>query len=333
MEYSLAQLLEEQLPFLAAQWPAPKQLFLEENRSVLAGPLGPLHYSALQKAVRNKDRSDWFLQIRRAGAARAVAGAQVPALIAEALSCLNSVRVAVLGELSPQADEGRGVSRELDELETEVLAELVSGYFEGQERRADEQRLALEELGALFKINSAANSTLVFDKVLDAVVEHVAEVMLTDVCSLFIYEPEIGKLVLRATRGLAPDTVGRVRLHLGEGVTGWAALQGSPLALSDGWQDDRFLHVPGIGEESTKAILAVPIILYTKLKLVGVITLQSYDNRNFTDRDIRFLETVAGEVAIAIENARLHRDTDEQLRKTVEEMKICKGSRPAWPPR
>ena len=126
-----------------------------------------------------------------------------------------------------------------------MLGALVSGYFEGQEKRADDQRLALEELAALFKINSAANSTLDFDQVLDRVVEHVTAVMHTDVCSLFIYEPEIDRLVLRATRGLAPEAVGRVRLRLGEGVTGWAARAGKPLALSDGWQDDRFLHVPG----------------------------------------------------------------------------------------
>ena len=91
----------------------------------------------------------------------------------------------------------------------------MGGFFAGQERLADEQRLALEELAALFQINSAANSTLDFDGMLDRVVEHVGEAMRTDICSLFIYEPEIDRLVLRATRGLDPDAVGRVRLRLG----------------------------------------------------------------------------------------------------------------------
>jgi two-component sensor histidine kinase len=157
------------------------------------------------------------------------------------------------------------------------------------------------------------------------VVEHGTDVMRTDVCSLFIYEPEIDRLVLRATRGLTPDAVGRVRLRLGDGGTGWAARAGKPLALSNGWTDDRFLHVPALGEEQTRAILAVPIVFFTKLKLVGVITLQSFGERNFTERDINFLETVAGEVAIAIENARLHRYTDERLRQKVAEMTILQG--------
>jgi two-component sensor histidine kinase/putative methionine-R-sulfoxide reductase with GAF domain len=322
MNYSLAQLLEEQLPFLAAQWPETDST--DRPGDPLASPFGLLHYQQLLDAVHKDDYGAWLDQLRGEGAAWAAGGFEVGTLIARALGFMNAVRRAVLADrLAP--DDARGLSQELDALQTEVLAALVSGYFQGQEKRADEQRLALEELAALFKINSAANSTLDFDQVLDLVVEHVTAAMRSDICSLFIYEPEIDRLVLRATRGLAADAVGRVRLRLGEGVTGWAARAGKPLALSNGWTDDRFLHVPALGEEETHAILAVPIVLFTKIKLVGVITLQSYDQRHFTERDISFLETVAGEVAIAIENARLHRDTDERLRQKVAELTILQG--------
>ncbi len=325
MPDSLAQLLDARLSVLAARWPPVAGAEGDALRNPLAAPFGPLHYSQILEAVHTTDRSAWLTQVRRAGAARAAAGTAIPILVTEALSCLHTVRHVVLGPPRDGDEAPAAVSQQLDTLETEILSALLNGYVEGQERRADEQRLALEEVGALFKINSAANSTLDFDQVLDRVVEHVADAMLTDICSLFIYEQEIDQLVLRATRGLAPEMVGRVRLRLGEGITGWAARAGKPLALSDGWRDERFLHVPGVGEEGTRAILAVPIVLYTKLKLVGVITIQSYDARHFTERDIRFLETVAGEVAIAIENARLHRDTDDRLRQKVGEMTILQG--------
>ncbi|HUS13765.1 MAG TPA: GAF domain-containing protein [Chloroflexia bacterium] len=318
MTASLAQLLDARLPALAAMPP---------NGMLPTGDpdSGAFHYSVLLSAVRDDDYSAWFAALRSEGAARAAAGAELPALLGDTLQFLNAIRATVFADLPRSATETRALRRQLDDLQTEVLAALVRGYFEGQEKRADEQRLALEELAALFKINSAANSTLDFDQVLDRVVEEVTGVMRADICSLFIYEPEIDRLVLRATRGLARDAVGRVRLRLGEGVTGWAGRAGKPLALSDGWRDDRFFHVPGLGEERTRAILAVPIVLFTKIKLVGVITLQSNDERHFTERDISFLETVAGEVAIAIENARLHRDTDERLRQKVAEMTILQG--------
>ena len=158
--------------------------------------------------MHKDDYAAWLDQLRREGATWAAGGSEVGTLIARALGFMNAVRRAVLADrLAP--DEARALSQEIDALQTEVLAELVSGYFQGQEKRADEQRLALEELAALFKINSAANSTLDFDQVLDLVVEHVTAAMHSDICSLFIYEPEIDRLVLRATRGLTPDAVGQ----------------------------------------------------------------------------------------------------------------------------
>ena len=325
MKYSLSQLLNDQVPFLAAQWAETASDQARPPDDGVGATFGPGQYRQLLDALRTMDATTWLDGVRRAGTMEALAHTEVSALMAAALGFLSTMRASVLGDLPRPAAEAEALGAELDELQTEFLAALASGYFEGQQRRADEQRMALEELGALFKINSAANSTLDFDQVLDRVVEHIADVMRTDVCSIFIYEPEIDRLVLRATRGLAPETVGRVRLRLGEGVTGWAARAGKPLSLSDGWRDERFLHVPDIGEDATRAILAVPIVLFTKIKLVGVITLQSFDDHQFTDRDVRFLETVAGEVAIAIENARLHRDTDERLRQKVAEMTILQG--------
>ncbi|HMA35240.1 MAG TPA: GAF domain-containing protein [Chloroflexia bacterium] len=317
MKQLLAQLLDAQLPFLATHWPP--------DAPALAGPAPLFQYQEIADTIHTGDYAPWLARLRQRGAAWASQGGEVPALVAEAMRLINTLRATVFADGQRMAEEAHAIGQELDDLLTQVIAALVSGYFQGQEKRADEQRLALDELAALFKINSAANSTLDFDQVLDRVVEHVIAVMRTDVCSLFIYEPEIDRLVLRATRGLVPEAIGRIRLRLGEGVTGWAARAGKPLALSNGWQDDRFMHVPESGEERTRAILAVPIVLFTKIKLVGVITLQSFDERHFTERDISFLETVAGEVAIAIENARLHRDTDERLRQKVAELTILQG--------
>jgi GAF domain-containing protein len=267
----------------------------------------------------------WLDGWRQKGQTRAAAGTTVPDLMRESLDTLATLRQQALGDLLPgDAATVRRV-QEWDNLHAAAMTALISGYFTGQEQLAETQRTTLAELTALNRINSAANSTLDLDQMLDSVVDHVAAVTRADVCSLFTYEPEIDRLVLRATRGLTPSSVGRVRLRLGEGVTGWAARAGKPLALTDGWRDDRFLHVPGLGEERTRAILAVPIVLFTKLKLVGVITLQSYGDRQFAERDVSFLETVAGEVAIAIENARLHRETDERLRQKVAQLTILQG--------
>ena len=50
----------------------------------------------------------------------------------------------------------------------------------------------------------------------------------TDVCSVYLLEPECGEVVLGATVGLRPDSVGRIRMRLDQGLTGLVAEQMAP---------------------------------------------------------------------------------------------------------
>ena len=58
---------------------------------------------------------------------------------------------------------------------------------------------------------------------------------------------------------------------------------------------------------------------------MGVITIRTVQERDFSENEIRFLETIAGEIAIAIENARLYEQTDAQLRQKVAELTTLQG--------
>src|SRR5207302_10945198 len=62
----------------------------------------------------------------------------------------------------------------------------------------------------------------------------------TDVCSVYLLEPERGQLVLGASVGLKPESVGRVRMHLNEGLTGLVAEQLAPVTVKDAFQHPRF---------------------------------------------------------------------------------------------
>ena len=79
-------------------------------------------------------------------------------------------------------------------------------------------------------------------------------------------------------------------------------------------------YVPGIGEEDLRSFLAVPIVLFTVGRLIGVLNVATSEFRDFTDEEVRFLEITAGQLSIAVENARLHGQTDEALRRKVEQL-------------
>jgi two-component sensor histidine kinase/putative methionine-R-sulfoxide reductase with GAF domain len=188
-----------------------------------------------------------------------------------------------------------------------------------------ELQARVTELTALHRINSAANSSLKLHDMLHETAQAVVEVTRADICTIFLYESDWDQLVLAAYSGEDQSTVGKVSLRLGEGITGWAGMVGKPVAVRDAWEDRRFMYVPSLPEDGAVSILAVPVVLFTKEKLVGVITVHTYEPRDFSENETKFLETVAGEMAIAIENARLYEQTDSRLRQKVAELSTLQG--------
>jgi two-component system, sensor histidine kinase PdtaS len=213
-----------------------------------------------------------------------------------------------------------------------ALSELLLAYGtakEEQRTREWENHLVrrMAELKGLHRIISAANSTLDLDTSMQLVVETVAEVISVEACSVYLYDKNSDDLTLRATRGLDSAAVGQVRIGMGDGITGWAAREGRPVAIRDVKRDTRFHVEPALGEEPFRAMLAVPIVLFSAerfhlgaAKLQGVITIQTTGPRDFTPEEINFVETVAGELAFFVVNAQLYQQTDEQLHQKVREL-------------
>ena len=210
-------------------------------------------------------------------------------------------------------------------LQREVVGAIAKAYEHRypQEGSTDTEKLLVARvarLAAVQKINSVVNSSLDLSDTLTQTVNVVAEVTHADVCSLFLYDETSNRLVLSATSGLNPAAVGSMSLEIGEGIAGTAAQEGRPIAIRDGWLDPRFKVVPDLQEEPYHGMLSVPIILFTVNKLIGVLTLQEKVVREFTEDEIAFTETVSGQIAIAIENARLYEMTDEKLREKVTQL-------------
>ncbi len=153
----------------------------------------------------------------------------------------------------------------------------------------------ISELSHLFR-ESASIETL-----LRKAVEMVAERTRSEVCSIYLYNPEKDELTLRATKGLNPESVGQVRLKLGQGLAGLALQEMRPICEATASQSPNYKFFPGIFEERYDAFLAVPIA--RGLSKMGVLVLQREASQCFTQPDIAALETVASQLANIIENA------------------------------
>ena len=119
----------------------------------------------------------------------------------------------------------------------------------------------------------AVNSTLDLEEVLSLVASKVAEALGTDACFVYLYDERVDELVLRATYGTSVEEMTRrPRMRPGEGITGTAASERTPIMIPEGAHlDPRFKQFPNLHEEMYESILAVPIT--AKERLAGAVEL------------------------------------------------------------
>lgn len=145
------------------------------------------------------------------------------------------------------------------------------------------------ELMSLDEISRLVNAEIPLAEIFAEIAEKIARRMGMEVCS--IYRNIGGQLVLVATHGLAQEAVGRVRLAIGEGITGAAARQKRFVAVSDAAADPRYRHFAVAREERYRAMLSYPIV--DEGRVVGVINVQTVRARSFAESEISYLAVVA----------------------------------------
>jgi phosphotransferase system, enzyme I, PtsP len=168
----------------------------------------------------------------------------------------------------------------------------------------------LYDIGELHNLVSGSASIEAF---LQQIVGMVAGHLQADVCSIYVYDEESDRLVLKATHGLDPSAVDSVRLRLGEGLTGSALKDLKPLCVTEASKHPSYRHFAGIREEEFETFLAVP--LRRGITRIGVLALQRRKKRRFTDSEIMACQAVASQLSTIIENAKfvmgLHMPRDE----------------------
>jgi len=181
-------------------------------------------------------------------------------------------------------------------------------------------RQQVTRLDALHRIHRAAASTLDLAPMLNSVVATVAEVMESDACSVYLHDEARGVLVLSAVAGMPQEAVGAITLRIGEGITGRAAAEHMPIITTDARAHTAYIAVPLLDATELRSQVSVPMELPAIGRLVGVLNLHFRDIHLLTESDRTFLSTVAGELALAIDHARLYHATGAALTRKVEEL-------------
>ena len=109
------------------------------------------------------------------------------------------------------------------------------------------------------------------------VVRLVKERLNSDVCSVYLLEPDRATLVLAATIGLKPESVGRIRMGLNEGLAGLVAEELRPIMVEDATKHPRFKYFREAGEDAYRSFLGVPLLDHGMIQ--GVLIVQTAEPR------------------------------------------------------
>jgi phosphoserine phosphatase RsbU/P len=160
----------------------------------------------------------------------------------------------------------------------------------------------------LLEVADVVNTTLDLETTLRRVAELVRKVIDYEIFAILLLNEHRQELYVRFQVGYPPEVAERLRVKVGQGITGQAAQLRQAVLVADATQDNVYIEaVPNVHSE-----LAIPLIV--KNRLIGVIDIEARESGYFTEEHKRLLTLIASRMAVGIENARLHTRTTRQAR-------------------
>jgi len=173
------------------------------------------------------------------------------------------------------------------------------------------------QCSSLMELSAILNSTLQISEVLRRAVEAATRLMECEVGSLLLLNEACDELVFEVALGERGREVKEVRLKVGEGVAGWVARTGQSTVVSDVRRDPRFSRRVDVRTHFvTRNMICVAV--KSRDRIIGVLqAINRRSDRPFDGEDQRLFESLARQVGIAIENARLYEEVKETFLSTA----------------
>ncbi|MDD1506303.1 phosphoenolpyruvate--protein phosphotransferase [Pseudomonas sp. CNPSo 3701] len=156
-------------------------------------------------------------------------------------------------------------------------------------------------LNTLRKIVQEVNAAKDLKAALGIIVQRVKETMGTQVCSVYLLDPEANRFVLMATDGLNKRSIGKVSMAPNEGLVGLVGTREEPLNLENASEHPRYRYFAETGEERYASFLGSPIIHHRRV--MGVLVVQQKERRQFDEGEEAFLVTMSAQLAGVIAHA------------------------------
>jgi signal transduction protein with GAF and PtsI domain len=204
-----------------------------------------------------------------------------------------------------------------------TIANQVGGAIENARLYADMKRKAVQ-LETLSQVSATLASNRLIDDVLQLIVTMTAQMMNSKICSIMLLDEESSELRIVATQSLSEQYRRKPSLKVGQSISGRAVLERRPIIVPDVVKEHDYMYPEMARKEGLCSLLSVPMLI--RDRSIGVINSYTSVPHSFTAEEIKVLQAIANQAAIAIENTRLLEKSFEmqealEVRKLVERAK------------
>jgi phosphoserine phosphatase RsbU/P len=222
----------------------------------------------------------------------------------------------VVGVIDIEAREPGAFSEEHVRILTLVASRMAAGIENAQlyTRTTKQARI----LGLLNEIAQELSSILNLDELLGRIAELVRRLIDYQMFSILLLDPSGEKLQHRFSLRFNENIHLKHEIPLGRGLVGTAAEKMQAVLVPDVTKDPRYI----VANPETRSELAVPLIY--KGKMVGVLDLEHTRRGFFTEEHQRTMTTLAAQIAIALENARLYEEIERQERRLERDLSLAR---------
>jgi PAS domain S-box-containing protein len=225
-------------------------------------------------------------------------------LVEQRTAELEETNVALKEHINERAEIEQALQRAHDELELRVA-----------ERTAQLEKTN-EQLAAIFDLGNTITSALQFDSVLDIIARSTAKLIKSDSSAILLLDEQTNTLSIKGAFGLSPETVANTRDRVGENIAGRVVEQGQPIIANDIPNNPLFFN-PAAAADEPLSIASVPLLVGDKT--IGTLDVHSKsDLFAFHEDDLQLLKMLSSQAAIAIENARLYEQAQQEIAERIQ---------------
>lgn len=175
------------------------------------------------------------------------------------------------------------------------------------------------EVALLHQISAIVSSELTLDQMLGQLLGITVQAATCDACLVYLFDSETSEIVLRASQVPHAKALGKLRMKMGEGITGWVAEHKAVVALSSNASaDPRFKRFPSLVEDTYQSFISVPLV--SGGDLVGVVNVHFRDQHEASPDLIATLTFIGEQMGGAVAKTMLA-EANQRLIEEALEMK------------